>query len=168
MKMRELDTYLRKIVDSLGEVIADQDFIVHRNICVELFPSYERTLEQRMIHADNTLLEYTLIQRNLVEKPYDKVHDFCVHEYKIDVKCIQSVWYSIPEHKEKKSLSWMKTGIETHNLTHFGFYKMNRPIRPLEVGDNLTFKYIKLEDADHVLNNLEASKFGGYRYLVKG
>jgi len=163
-RFQMLDYYLKEIVNSLGEVIVDQPFIVHRNICVEQFLPHKRTLEQRMIHADCTLLEYTLIQRDFVEKPYNILHDFRIHQYKIDVKCIQTVWYSIPEKKEEQ----LKNGVKNHDLTHFGFYKMNRPNRPLEIGDKLTFEYIKLEDANYVLNNLEVSKFGGHRYLVKG
>ena len=62
MKMRELDSYLRESVESLGEVIVDQDFIEYRNIQVELLLPCGRTLEERMMDADYTLLEYSLIQ----------------------------------------------------------------------------------------------------------
>jgi hypothetical protein len=167
MKMRELDSYLRESVESLGEVIVDQDFIEYRDAQVELLLPCGRTLEERMIDADYTLLEYTLIQRKLVEKSYDKVHDFCVHEYKIDVKCVNTKYYSIPKEKIR-NIPWMKKAFENNNLTHFAFYHMNRPLRPLEVDDKITFEYIKLEGADRVLKNLQESKYDGYYYQVKG
>jgi hypothetical protein len=168
MKMRELDSYLRESVESLGEVIVDQDLIEYRNIQVELLPPDGRTLEERMIDADCTLLEYILIQRKLVEKSYDNVHDFCVHEYKIDVKCVNTKYYNIPKEKSRRNIPWMKKAFENNNLTHFAFYHMNRPLRPLEVDDKITFEYLKLESADHVLKNLQESKYDGYYYRVKG
>ena len=123
--------------------VYDADQVGISNIQVELLLPCGRTLEERMMDADYTLLEYSLIQRKLVEKSYDKVHDFCVHEYKIDVKCVNTKYYSIPKEKIR-NIPWMKKAFENNNLTHFAFYHMNRPLRPLEVDDKITFELLSL------------------------
>ena len=160
-------TNLKSIVDSLEEIKVTNHFISYRDECVELFnkdASDDRSLKQRMMHADCTLLEYTLIMRGLVQAPYNRVHDFCLQDKKIDVKCISEKSYT----PKTKNIKWMREALEQGDLTHFGFYRMYGPSRPLEEADTVSFDYIKTVSAKTVLNNLKPSKFkeGTYYFWV--
>lgn len=163
MQIDTLNSILKRLIDSLGSVEVDQDFIDARDIRVKQFKANGRSIETRLKHADCTLLEHTLIKNEQVEKPENKWHDFCVQDSKIDVKCIESTWYS----PKTDNIPWMLEGIKRGMLTHFGFYHMQRPNRPLQIGDKIFFEYIKVEDAMTVLNGLKISKFNGYYYGVK-
>ena len=164
MNIEELNTLLADAVLSIGEVKVDEDFIDFRNKSKDKFKANRRDEETRLKNADCLLLEYTLIKNNLVKASTDKVHDICVHNFKIDLKCIESSWYT----PKTDNIPWMLEGIKNGLLTHFAFYHMSRPARPLKVGDKIRFEYIKVEDAMTVLNNLKLSKFNdGYYFGVK-
>lgn len=164
MTTEELNILLAETVSSLGEVQVDEDFIDFRNKSKDKFKANRRDEETRLKNADCLLLEYTLIKNKLVEASIDKVHDICVQDLKIDLKCIESSWYS----PKTDNIPWMLEGIKNGLLTHFAFYHMTRPPRPLKAGDKINFEYIKAEDAMTVFNNLKLSKFNdGYYFGVK-
>lgn len=164
MNTETLNDLLKRSVESLGQVEVDQDFIDFRNKFKKKFKGNGRDEETRLKNADCLLLEYHLIKNNLVDAPTNEVHDICVQDFKIDLKCIESSWYT----PKTDNIPWMLEGVKNGLLTHFAFYHMKRPNRPLKVEDKVDFEYIKVEDAMAVFNNLKLSKFNdGYYFGVK-
>lgn len=165
MNLHDLNIYLKKSVEELGTIIVDESFITHRDEMRNKFRKNGRLEEQMILNADRLLLEWTLLNKGLVGPSVDKLHDFCLQEYKIDLKCISSKYLNINRAMANK-IPWMREGINNNMLTHFAFYKMYGPKRGLEINDKVTFEFIDCQEAQYVLNNLKKSKFDGFYYEV--
>jgi len=161
----ELNEYLKDSIDSLKTIRVSKAFIEHRDELRNKFRKNGRQEEQMILNADRLLLEWTLINRGLVEESIDKLHDFCLHNYYIDLKCITTKYLNI-NHSMSSKIPWMLEGISKNLLTHFAFYRMHGPARALQVNDKVKFEFLDCKEASYVLNNLKKSKYDGYYYEV--
>lgn len=165
MNTTDLDDFLIEQIDKVNPFTVSKEFIEYRNEMKNSFRSNKRTDFKRLMDADCLALEYLLVNSKAVEPPTNKLHDFCLHDLLVDVKCIVNNYYNISEEASSK-LPWMLDGIKKGYLTHFSFIRMDRPHRPLEIGDIVTFSYIKSFEAKDVLNGLKPSKYNGYYFEV--
>lgn len=165
MTTEELDSFLREHINLIGTVKITSDFIEYRDDVRSNFRKDSRDDTYRLIHADCLVLEHELLARGYVNEPTNKLHDFCLQNLSIDLKSITSKYFNLSEQASNKIPWWLK-GIKNNLLTHFAFYKMNRPSRPLKENDMVSFEYIKAYDAMYVLNNLKRSRYDGYYFEV--
>jgi hypothetical protein len=165
MDTNELNEYLKQCINSFGIIHVDESFIQYRDDLRSKFRKNGREEEQMILNADRLLLEWILLKRGLVQESVDKLHDFCLQNYFIDLKCIATKYLNINRAMSSK-LAWMRDGISKNLLTHFAFYKMHGPKRGLQVNDEIQFEYLNCIEASHVLNNLKTSRYDGYYYEV--
>jgi len=165
MTIEELNNLLHRYIHNIDSVVVSPDFIDYREFIRSKFRMDERDDLHRIMHADCLILERELIHRGYVDEPLDKVHDICVQDSFIDLKCVTGKYFNISE-KYSEKIPWWKAGIKNNILTHFSFYRMNRPSRPLKVNDIVSFEHIKVYDATYVLSNLKPSKYSGYYFEV--
>jgi hypothetical protein len=163
MTERELSDHLRDLVESIGIRETTSKFISERDIKAIEFQHADnkrkfakkdtRTEQQRIVNADCILLEYILVEEELVLPPTDKLHDFGVDIYRIDNKDLSGPYYW----PTMANIDWMQRGIDSGDLTHFMFTRMHRPINgaPLKTGDNVKIDFLKVVNAQLVLDNLE-------------
>lgn len=165
MDTNELNEYLKQSIDSLGTIHVDESFIQYRDELRGKFRKNGREEEQMILNADRLLLEWTLIKKGLVQESIDKLHDFCLHDSYIDLKCISSKYLNI-NHSMSNKIPWMRDGISKNLLTHFAFYKMHGPKRGLQINDEVKFEFLNCKEASYVLNNLKKSRYDGYYFEV--
>ena len=112
-----------------------------------------------------------VLERECYVRPANrKAHDFHLFsKYFVDLKCVNTKYYSIHEDKLISGyLEWVMSSIESGHLTHYGFYRMNRPPRPLMLNDRVSFEMISVVPALEVLDNMKVSQqpCGGVYYMV--
>lgn len=157
--------YLNTVLDNLGSITIDQEFIDYRNTHVDKFNDYGRTQDEKVRNSDGLLFEYLLLKNRLVEKPKNIKHDFIISEKKIDNKMINedANTVTIPNRKEE----WMKNAVMDKELTHFSITQWtSRPEeckgdkgRALTVGDVVKFKVLAIIPARQALKDLRSSKY---------
>ena len=163
--MNSLYGYLLKCNDFLGPITVDQAFIDYRNQMVWKFKAGGRDETTRLMHADCLIVEYSLVQGAMVSAAGCKEHDFIVSDFnaKVDAK-IYDKWFNIPTDKT----TWYLKNINEKELTHFAFYQwVNKPIKPLVVGDVVQVKLVEVSPAKDVMSNLNISQYDGYYYIPK-
>jgi hypothetical protein len=163
--MNSLFGYLNKCNDFLGNITIDQAFIDYRNQMKWKFKANGRDENTRLMHADCLIIEYSLIQAAMASNPNVKEYDIDVNDFnaKVDIK-IYDKWFNIPSDK----LEWYKMNIKKGLLTHFGFYRwVNKPTKPLEVGDVVQVTLTSVVSAEEVLRNLNTSQYDGWYYIPK-
>ena len=146
------------------DIPVDQDFIDYRDDHKNKFAANGRTEEERLMHADCLIIEYTLLNRKFVVYPENIKHDFIFGNHKTDIKIITSKYFNIPSDK----VEWYMGNIRSGDLTDFAFFKFTkRPQRPLEDSDVVSIKLLEVRNAEEVMNNLQPSQGDGYYYRVK-
>ena len=163
--MSSLYDYLKECQDRLGVITIDQAFIDYRNQMAWKFRAGNRDVNTRIMNADCLIVEYSLIQGAMVAEPYGMEQDFVVSKYMalVDAK-IYDKWFNIPADK----VQWYMKNIKEGLLTHFAFYRwVNKPARPLEVGDTVELRLIEVSPAETVLRNVNISQYDGYYYIPK-
>ena len=163
--MNSLYNYILKCNDFMGDITIDQAFIDYRNQMKWKFRANGRDENQRLMDADCLIVEYTMIQSAFAEESYCKEFDYEVRQYnaKVDVK-IYDKWFNIPSDK----LEWYKMNIKKGLLTHFAFHRwVNKPTKPLVVGDVVKTELVNVISAVEVLSNLSISQYDGYYYIPK-
>jgi hypothetical protein len=171
--MNSLYNYLQKCNDFLGKITIDQAFIDYRNQMKWKFKANGRDENTRLMHADCLILEYAMIQSAFATESYCKEFDYEVRMYnaKVDAKIFDQ-WFNISLDK----LKWYLMNIEKGLLTHFAFYRwVNKPTKPLEVGDVVQLELIQVRSAaelmerleDGSFKNLSTSQYDGYYYTPR-
>lgn len=163
--MNSLLGYLIKCNDFLGPITIDQAFIDYRNQMMWKFKANGRDENTRLMHADCLIIEYSLIQGAMASDPGGKEYDIDIKDFnaKIDIK-IYDKWFNIPSDK----VEWYMMNIRKGLLTHFAFYKwVNKPAKPLVVGDVVQVNLTSVVSAEEVLKNVNISQYDGYYYIPK-
>ena len=163
--MSSLSEYLNECQSLIGKIKITQEFVDLRNKMATTFKSGGRDKNTKLLHADCLIVEYMLTQKGYALDAKTIKHDFIVESFnaKVDAKII-SKWFNIPGDK----VSWYVSNINENELTHFAFYKwLSRPLNPLSVDDEVEVEFISAEEAKHVLNNINISKYDGYYYIPK-
>ena len=163
--MNSLYNYLQRCNDFMGEIEIDQAFIDYREQMKWKFKQGNRTDEQFTMDRDCLIIEYSMVQWAMATEAYSKEYDFAVGSYNalVDVKIFDK-WFNIPGDK----LEWYSMNTNKGLLTHFAFYKWrNKPIKPLVVGDKVSFDLIEVSDSRHVLDNKSLSQYDGYYYTPR-
>ena len=163
MTEHELYEYLRNEVNALQNVVVTEDFINERNTKKLEFEESDnkrksekddrRDDKTRFMHADCIFLEYILITTGKVRAAIDKVHDFLLSRYATDIKVVSSPYLYVPP----ANIPWMQKAILAGLLTHILIVRMFRPNekKSLIAGDKVSFQFVELVLAQHVLDNLE-------------
>ena len=147
----------------MGEITIDQAFIDYRNQMMWKFRSNGRDENQRLMDADCLIVEYSMVQSAFAEESYCKEFDYEVRTFnaKVDVK-IYNKWFNIPSDK----VEWYVGNVNKGLLTHFAFHRwVNKPLKPLVVGDKVKTDFINVVLAKEVMSNLSASQYDGYYYI---
>jgi len=159
----ELFEYLDDCQRDIGIITIDDDFIEYRNAHKEKFNANGRNTNERLMHADCLIVEYTLIKNRLVEPPKNIAYDFSIGDNKIDAKIITSKYFNI----SNESLIWYRQNILSGDVTHFAFYKyQTNPLSPLKAGDEIKLQFIDIENARTVIKNTKPSNYKGYYYIL--
>jgi hypothetical protein len=173
-------SYIENIFNDIGNLVIDEEFISLRNKMKNRLGQGDRSDIKFTKDVDCLVLEEYLIKMGLVNAPLkEHIHrgGACVYDAivktqdknsYIDFKCIpsSSSYYNVSKHK-MKTHEWVQSGINSGILTHYCFYKMHRPFdKPLMVGDDVRFELINVVQAQHVMNNLTPSKYGGKYWRV--
>jgi len=157
--------YLLKCNDFLGPITVDQAFVDYRNQMKWKFKAGGRDETTRLMHADCLIVEYSLVQGAMVSPAGGIEHDFIAKDFNamVDVK-IYDKWFNVPSDK----VEWYVKNIAKGVLTHFAFYRwVNKPVKPLVVGDVVQVKLVEVPLARDVMNNLSISQYDGYYYIPK-
>lgn len=163
--MNSLSSYLNKCNDFLGAITIDQAFIDYRNQMKWKFKANGRDDNTRLMHADCLIIEYSMIQGGMASNPGGKEADISLDNFnaKVDIK-IYDKWFNIPSDK----VEWYMMNIKKGLLTHFAFYRwVNKPLKPLEVGDVVQTSFTSVVPAEEVLRNVNISQYDGYYYIPK-
>lgn len=163
--MNSIFSYLTKCNDFLGPITIDQAFIDYRNQMKWKFKANGRDDNTRLMNADCLIIEYSLIQGAMASNPGGKEADILLEDYnsKIDIK-IYDKWFNIPSDK----VTWYTNNIRENLLSHFAFYRwVNKPVKPLEVGDVVQVSLTSVVLAEEVLRNVNVSQYDGYYYIPK-
>jgi hypothetical protein len=150
------------ISNYLNNVTIDKDFIdyrnneVERNRKVDISRGYYRDDATLKMHADCTILEYLLINNQIVEPPSHRWrHDFKLFGLKLDAKRVYQ-WFSVPDYKLIQYLE----SVKQNELTHFMFWNYNfKPSSPFKEGDSIGFIFLGLKSVQEVMNELKPSKY---------
>jgi hypothetical protein len=133
----------------------------------EEFCDYARKLSEsknwNRLNRDALLFEWYLKNRGIVKKELNWRHDFIYAGMKIDVKEINSKWFSI----QKGKLEQYKESIELNMLSHFLFIHTNRDkTRFIKPGENILITPIALCDAKKIwkLAYHNSSDFSKYKH----
>jgi hypothetical protein len=143
----------------------DQAFVDYRNQMKWKFKAGGRDETTRLMHADCLIVEYSLVQGAMVSPAGGIEHDFIAKDFNamVDVK-IYDKWFNVPSDK----VEWYVKNIAKGVLTHFAFYRwVNKPVKPLVVGDVVQVKLVEVPLARDVMNNLSISQYDGYYYIPK-
>jgi hypothetical protein len=163
--LTNLTQYLQECTDFLGQITIDQAFIDYRNQKKQQFGANGRDDNTRLMHADCLIIEYSMVQSAFASESYCKEFDFEIRKYnsKVDVK-IYNKWFNVPAEKT----NWYLMNINKGLLTDFAFYKwVNKPLKPLEVGNVVQVELVEVRNAKEVMQNLSISQYGGYYYIPK-
>ena len=139
-----------------------QEFIDWRADHAKLYRQGKRTDEQFLLDLDSEIHEYTLISNGLVEPHDDMMVDYECDEWgNVDVKFIDK-WYNISCSK----MLWMLK--QRYTVDHYEFCEwVDRPDRPLEVGDMVTWQPIAVIHYDDIMDNLKTSQYNGFYVDVR-
>ncbi len=159
-----LSNYLSSIHNQIQTFTVTEDFIAFRNKMKDKFRAGKRDQTARLMHADCLCVEYTLLEKNLVEPPESLHHDFIYEDAKVDCKLITSRYFNVPDDKVLYYMENLRKG----RLTDFAFYKYKKnPDGPLKAGDIVEFKFKGVVPAYQVMKNLIPSQYGnGYYYTI--
>jgi hypothetical protein len=163
--MNSLTAYLHRCNDFLGEITIDKAFIDYRNQMKHKFKANGRDDNTRLMNADCLIIEYSMVQSAFATESYCKEFDFEVRVYnaKVDVK-IYDKWFNIPADK----VEWYLMNIKKGLLSDFAFYRwVNKPLKPLVVGDVVQVELVEVRNAKEVMQNLNVSQYDGYYYIPK-
>jgi hypothetical protein len=148
-----IKTHLQSLVNNF-KVTVTNDFIEYRDEAAVTYAKDQFT-------ADSLLLEYYLRKRKIMSEPDNKHQDFIIDtpefRYMVDVKEITTDWFNI------HNLKWLQMGVDTHELTHFLFYKTNKSKNRLLIsGDKIKFEFLKFERAPSILFKARPSDYSGH------
>ena len=143
-----------------------EDFIEQRE---QRLPRYNKKLNwddpkevaAARMRIDCELYEWHLINTNEAEDHDDWRVDAILNGNAIDVKFIEK-WYNISNYK---LLNILKQRDTIHGYTFMEW--VDRPNRPLEVGDEPTIAHVRYIKYEQLINNLQVGKFGGYYVDVR-
>lgn len=126
----------------------------------EKFLDYSNDLRMKLnwkgTNSDALLFEWYLIESGFAQKPLNWRHDFIYDGMKIDVKEIQSQYFSIQVGKKAQ----YKESIIMGELTHFLFYTTDRDWDiPLQENDIVEVKPISICDARDIIKAAFRSNF---------
>lgn len=159
----ELFEYLKTCQEKIGDITIDEEFIKFRDESKNRFNPNGRDETQCLMNADCLVTEYYLLKNGMAGEPESIRYDFSIGESKIDAKMISSKYFNMPG----KSVRWYESSIELNQLTHFAFYQyINPPNRPLQAGDKVQIKLLKIEPAKKVIGNKLKSKTSGYYFVI--
>jgi len=115
--------------------------------------------------GDALLLEYYLLENNLVDKPTCWRHDFIWNGRKIDAKEINSEYFNI--HRKNDKVNQYREFIVMKELSHFLFYRTNRPKEEkLMIGDVVEIEILGLCDARKIMKNIIPSHHDDTTHFV--
>lgn len=161
MTTSELHRLLNKMVKEIGIITVDQGFLDHRAEAVKEFNDYGRDEYTKQLHCDCLLLEYTQLKRGLVEETDHIASDYSFNDVLIDNKVLTGPYWNISQSK----FNWHKECIQKDLLHYFAFFRFDQQAnKPLELGDQVSFKLIEVLEAQQALDMTSRSNYEG-RYL---
>jgi hypothetical protein len=152
---------LKRMIENIGEVTVDEDFIKYRDQEVLKYNDNGRDIITKTIHCDCLLLEYTQLKLGLVNPTKEKSSDYEFMNSLIDNKLISGPYWNIKQSK----YDWHKKCIENGELDYFAFIRYNQQVdSPLVVGSKVSFKLVEFLGSREALRMTSKSSGDG-RFL---
>lgn len=149
--------------EHLQDVTITEDFCHYRTEHSKLFYTGGLDETKMLVSADALFPEYELIRLGVVEPPTDFSHDIILNGRRIDIKVIQSTWFTVSQRK----LPWYRECVAKKKVDDFAFLSFHKKrSEPLQPGDQVSLRYIKLLPASKVVYNLNVSRYNGYYYPI--
>ena len=161
MTTSELHRLLKKMIKEIGIITIDQDFLDYRAEAVNGFNDNGRDEYTKQLHCDCLLLEYTQLKLGLVEETDHIASDYKFNDMLIDNKVLTGPYWNISQNK----FNWHKDCVKEKLVDYFAFFRFDHEAsKPLQLGDQVSFKLIEVLEAQEALDMTSRSNYDG-RYL---
>ena len=137
-----------------------QDFIDQRQANSELYNSTNRSPRKFLMDLDCELVEYDYIARGVWDSLGGWEVDAVIDNKNVDLKFVQKYWNITP----RRIVNIIR---QRNILDEYHFWEwVSRPKRPLEVGDEVTVRFVGALTYDQVADNIKPSfKQAGGHYV---
>ena len=148
----------------MGTVTVCEEFISHRTDKAEIYNMRGRTESRFLQDLDCEIVEFTkILVGEWFEHPTWHVDAITREGHNIDVKFVQEYWNLS---KTRTSNIMRQYGI----VNYYHLYEwVDRPKRPLEVGDVVSFRQVGVLSYEQVMQSMMPSKHepGGYYVAIR-
>jgi hypothetical protein len=146
------------------DITVTQDFVDYAN------NEYNKGSYSSRYNCDALLFEYHLKKTGRVQPEENWRHDFIINDMKVDVKEVNKYFNIGSEQKSGiDKLKQFNESIQMGELTHFMYYRSNRPSKPtlMQVGDIIRITPITgYLDADKELRKAKPSLYNKDSFYI--